>query len=156
MEPIHRLMTPLAAALRDAGSPSTYAGHARELTSAVVTASLWPLGLAASQLPSMRYSTDATPVPASVADSAPGRFFSTWWFAAWGFDWLYDALFKAPFVWAARINRNDFIDGLIGLIPAGLRGAASLATATQTGGLRWYAAVAGAGLCLLIAVVALH
>jgi NADH-quinone oxidoreductase subunit L len=95
-------------------------------------------------------------VPAALARGAATAWIGKLWKNAWGFDWLYDALFKAPFVWVARINRNDFIDGLIGLIPAGLRGAASLATATQTGGLRWYAAVAGAGLCLLIAVVALH
>ncbi len=25
-----------------------------------------------------------------IANSAPGRFLSTWWFHAWGFDWLYD------------------------------------------------------------------
>ncbi|MBN0639082.1 NADH-quinone oxidoreductase subunit L, partial [Pseudomonas aeruginosa] len=24
----------------------------------------------------------------SIANSAPGRFFGTWWFHAWGFDWL--------------------------------------------------------------------
>jgi len=29
-----------------------------------------------------------------------------------------------------------------------------LATATQNGNLRWYAAIAGAGLCVLIGVVA--
>ncbi|MCK8356956.1 NADH-quinone oxidoreductase subunit L, partial [Erwinia amylovora] len=29
----------------------------------------------------------------AIANRAPGRFFSTWWFAAWGFDWLYDKLF---------------------------------------------------------------
>ena len=32
------------------------------------------------------------------------------WFIGWGFDVLYDALFVRPFVWAARINRGDFVD----------------------------------------------
>ncbi len=32
------------------------------------------------------------------------------WFIGWGFDVLYNALFVRPFVWAARINRGDFVD----------------------------------------------
>src|SRR5690606_5407887 len=28
----------------------------------------------------------------AVARSATGRFLGAWWYAAWGFDWLYDRL----------------------------------------------------------------
>ncbi|MGV2482268.1 UNVERIFIED_CONTAM: hypothetical protein IGO34_36325, partial [Salmonella enterica subsp. enterica serovar Weltevreden] len=45
-------------------------------------------------------------------------------------------------------------DKLIGLVPATLLGSNSVLTRTQTGNLRWYAAVAAAGTCLLIALVA--
>lgn len=38
----------------------------------------------------------------SVAQSAPGRFFSTWWFHAWGFDWLYDKVFVQPYLAIAK------------------------------------------------------
>jgi NADH-quinone oxidoreductase subunit L len=31
-------------------------------------------------------------------------------FAGWGFDALYEAVFVRPFVWAARVNRGDFVD----------------------------------------------
>ena len=47
------------------------------------------------------------------------------------------------------------IDWLINLIPLTLRGANSLAAATQTGNLRWYAFAAGAGAIALIAAVAI-
>jgi len=59
-----------------------------------------------------------------------------------------------PFVFLSRIARNDPVDGAMNLVPATLSSLNTLATATQNGNLRWYAAVAGAGLCLLIAVVA--
>lgn len=37
----------------------------------------------------------------AVANSAPGRLLGTWWYNAWGFDWLYDMIFVKPF-WALR------------------------------------------------------
>ena len=95
-------------------------------------------------------------IPAALARGATTAWIGKLWKNAWGFDWLYDRLFTRPFVWLAQINRNDFVDSFIGLIAASLRGSSSVLTATQTGGLRWYAAVTGAGLCVLIAVVALH
>jgi NADH-quinone oxidoreductase subunit L len=98
----------------------------------------------------------APQIPAALKTNAATAWIGKLWKSAWGFDWLYDVLFERPFKWVANVNRSDFIDQLIGLIPASLRGAGTLATATQTGGLRWYAAVAGAGICVLIAVVALH
>ncbi|WP_040454944.1 NADH-quinone oxidoreductase subunit L [Hydrocarboniphaga effusa] len=98
----------------------------------------------------------APQIPAALKNGAATAWLGKLWKNAWGFDWLYDVLFERPFVWISRTNRNDFIDQLIGLIPASLRAASTLATTTQTGGLRWYAAVAGAGICVLIAVVALH
>jgi len=66
------------------------------------------------------------------------------------FDWLYDRLLTRPFVRAATLGRNDVADRLIGVIPATLRGANAVLAWTQTGNLRWYAAVAGAGTCLLL------
>jgi NADH-quinone oxidoreductase subunit L len=78
------------------------------------------------------------------------------WKSAWGFDWLYDRLFVKPFVWAAETNKNDVVDSIINVVPASLRGLNAALVRTQTGSLRWYAAVAGAGTCLLIALVAFH
>ena len=95
-------------------------------------------------------------IPAALANGGFSSYIGRFWKSAFGFDWLYDRLFVKPFVWAAEVNRNDFIDWLIGLIPLSLRGANSLVAATQTGNLRWYAFAAGAGACALIAAVALH
>ena len=35
---------------------------------------------------------------------------TNWWLAGWGFDWIYDKAFVQPFVWAAQINKSDFVD----------------------------------------------
>jgi len=94
-------------------------------------------------------------IPASLANGGFTKLVGQFWKSAFGFDWLYDRLFVRPFVWAAEVNRNDVVDWLIGLIPLSLRGANSLAAATQTGNLRWYAFAAGAGAVALIALVAL-
>ena len=39
-----------------------------------------------------------------------GRALHQWWFADWGFDWIYDKAFVQPFIWAAEINKSDFVD----------------------------------------------
>jgi len=95
-------------------------------------------------------------IPAALAHGGLTKQIGLFWKSAFGFDWLYDKLFVKPFVWAANINKNDIVDGFIGLIPLTLRGANSLAAATQTGNLRWYAFAAGAGAIALIAAIALH
>lgn len=94
-------------------------------------------------------------IPAGLANGSATRWIGQFWKNAFGFDWLYDRLFVRPFVWLAQVNRNDVVDWLINLIPLTLRGANSLAAATQTGNLRWYAFAAGAGAVALIAAVAI-
>jgi NADH-quinone oxidoreductase subunit L len=93
-------------------------------------------------------------LPASLVTNPATAWLASLWKNAWGFDWVYDRLFVRPFVWLSSITRNDPIDGAMNLVPATLSGLNVLASATQNGNLRWYAAVAGAGLCVLIAVVA--
>ena len=94
-------------------------------------------------------------IPAALKNHGLTQYIGRFWKNAFGFDWLYDLLFVRPFVWLAAINKDDVVDWFIGLIPAGLQGANSLLAVTQNGSLRWYALVAGAGACLLIAAVAL-
>jgi NADH-quinone oxidoreductase subunit L len=78
-----------------------------------------------------------------------------WWAAGWGFDWLYDRLFVRPVTWAARVNRADAVDfvyrGAAALTRSGYRGLAL----TETGKLRWYAAVIAGGSILFVALVIL-
>lgn len=84
-----------------------------------------------------------------------GRVLHAWWYMGWGFDRLYDAVFVQPFLWAARINKHDFIDtfytGIERLTEASYR-ALKL---TQTGLMRWYAAGIAVGSVLFLAMVAL-
>jgi NADH-quinone oxidoreductase subunit L len=75
------------------------------------------------------------------------------WLEGWGFDRLYEALVVRPYVWLARVDREDAVDQLY-------RGLAALALAlhralsrTQTGRVRWYAAGVAAGAVVVIALV---
>ena len=62
------------------------------------------------------------------------------WFAAWGFDWLYDKLFVRPYLALCHLLRRDPIDRSIGLIPLLARGGNAALVRSETGQVRWYAA----------------
>ena len=94
-------------------------------------------------------------VVSAVAQSGPGRFLGAWWFAAWGFDWLYDKLFVKPYLLACRLLGRDPIDGSIGVIPRLARGAHGLLSRSETGQLRWYAVSLVGGAVLVLAAVML-
>ncbi|MCY1545103.1 NADH-quinone oxidoreductase subunit L [compost metagenome] len=91
----------------------------------------------------------------AVAQSTPGRFLVTWWFAAWGFDWLYDKLFIKPYLLACRLLARDPIDSSIGVIPRLARGGHGILSRSETGQLRWYAASIVGGAVLVFAAVLL-
>jgi NADH-quinone oxidoreductase subunit L len=87
-----------------------------------------------------------------VANSA-GRAFEQWWFAGWGFDWIYDKAFVQPFVWVSQIDKSDFVDsfytGVARLSDLLYRGL----SATETGRIRWYTAAMAGGAVVFVAVV---
>ncbi|WXL25652.1 NADH-quinone oxidoreductase subunit L [Ectopseudomonas mendocina] len=89
----------------------------------------------------------------AVAQSGPGRFLSAWWFAAWGFDWLYDKVFVQPYLFLCRILNLDPIDRTIGLVPRLVRGGNALVTRSETGQVRWYATSIAGGAVLVLAVL---
>lgn len=91
----------------------------------------------------------------AIAQSAPGRFLGAWWYAAWGFDWLYDKLFVKPYLLATRLLGNDPIDSGIGLIPRLVRGGNGMLSSSQTGQLRWYAVSLVGGAVLVLGAVLL-
>ena len=68
-------------------------------------------------------------------------------------DWLYHRLFVVPYKTIARLNQSDAVD----MIYEGASDLTNIAhycvALTQTGRLRWYAAVMGIGLVLLIAII---
>ena len=76
----------------------------------------------------------------TFSESRPGALVHRLWLAGWGFDWIYDTFIVRPFVWAAKVNRDDFIDLIyLGDIWAS-RGINRFLAITQAGKLRWYAA----------------
>lgn len=91
----------------------------------------------------------------AVAQSAPGRFLGAWWFAAWGFDWLYGTLFVKPYLLACRLLARDPIDGSIGVVPRLARGGHNILSRSETGQLRWYTASIVGGAVLVFAAVLL-
>ena len=92
----------------------------------------------------------------AIGSSAPGRLLTAWWFAAWGFDWLYDKLFVQPYLWLTRILRRDPLDRTIGIVPVLARAGNALLSRTQNGQTRWYAATIAAGAVLVIGILMLQ
>ncbi|ATA21398.1 NADH dehydrogenase subunit L [Gibbsiella quercinecans] len=89
----------------------------------------------------------------SVAASAPGRFFSVWWFHAWGFDWLYDKLFVRPYLGIARLLQRDPLDRLMNLPAVFARFGNRGLTVSENGQVRWYIASMGVGAVVVLALL---
>ncbi|HEX5460988.1 MAG TPA: NADH-quinone oxidoreductase subunit L [Steroidobacteraceae bacterium] len=91
-------------------------------------------------------------VVARMIESPVSVALQRFWAAGWGFDRLYDRTLTRPFLWIARINRSDFIDGfytgLARMSAAGYR----LLSRSETGRVRWYAAAVAFGSATLILV----
>jgi NADH-quinone oxidoreductase subunit L len=89
----------------------------------------------------------------AIVANPVGRALHQWWFSGWGFDWVYDKAFVQPFIWAAEINKSDFVDafytGVARLTELFYRGLSQ----TETGRVRWYAMGMAAGSVLFIAMV---
>ncbi|MEY8711403.1 NADH-quinone oxidoreductase subunit L [Mangrovibacter phragmitis] len=89
----------------------------------------------------------------AIAKSAPGRLFSTWWFHAWGFDWLYDAIFVKPFKAIGWLLQRDPLNALMN-IPAILsRFAGRGLLLSESGHLRWYVASMSIGAVVVLALL---
>ena len=84
-----------------------------------------------------------------------GRTLDQWWFAGWGFDWIYDKTFVQPFIWIAEINKRDFIDGFYIGIARLSEFFYRAFSETETGRIRWYTFGMAAGSVLFIVVVLL-
>ncbi|HEY3379352.1 MAG TPA: NADH-quinone oxidoreductase subunit L [Armatimonadota bacterium] len=87
--------------------------------------------------------------PGSRVGAAVSRF----WYAGWGFDWLYDMLFVRPYLALARSNKDDVIDVFYqGIAWITLQSHVVLRR-TQTGKIRRYAVGLAVGAILVIAIV---
>ncbi len=80
---------------------------------------------------------------------------ATFWFNGWGFDALYEFLFRQPYDRLSHTGRNDWIRG----VPTGARRLCELGNrvlvVSQTGQIRWYVAGLGTGAVILTGIVLL-
>ena len=77
------------------------------------------------------------------------------WLSGWGFDRLYDLFFVRPYLWLARVNKEDFIDAGYAGIATLNRSVHSLLSLTQTGVIRWYAMGIAMGAVVFLGIVLL-
>ncbi|MCC6347849.1 MAG: NADH-quinone oxidoreductase subunit L [Nitrospirales bacterium] len=90
-----------------------------------------------------------------VARTPWGEALQRLWRSGWGFDRVYSVFFIRPFVWIARVNREDAVDlPYVGMIWAGFK-ANRFLSRTQSGKVRWYAAGIGLGALVLLGIVVL-
>ena len=83
----------------------------------------------------------------------PGRLLHRLWSSGWGFDWAYETFIVRPFVWIARINREDFIDLFyLGIIWTG-RSLNTMLSLSQNGKVRIYAVGIALGAVVALAIV---
>ncbi|SPP31454.1 NADH-quinone oxidoreductase subunit L [Arsenophonus endosymbiont of Aleurodicus floccissimus] len=91
----------------------------------------------------------------SIAKSAVGRFFTVWWYQAWGFDQLYNLIFVKSFKAIAQLLANNPVNSSMN-IPAVMShwGNKGL-TFSQNGQIRWYLASMGLGAVLMLTLLLL-
>ena len=77
------------------------------------------------------------------------------WFSGWAFDTLYNTVIVNPFIFLARVNRKDIIDGFYALIVVVSQAANGLIVRSQTGSLRWYALTVAGGLVVMVSLGAI-
>jgi NADH-quinone oxidoreductase subunit L len=89
----------------------------------------------------------------AVAKSAPGRFFGTWWFHAWGFDWLYDKVFIKPFLGIAWLIKRDPLNAVMNTPAILSRLAGRGLVFSENGYLRWYVASMSIGAVVVLGLL---
>ncbi|NOT13423.1 MAG: NADH-quinone oxidoreductase subunit L [Methylococcaceae bacterium] len=72
--------------------------------------------------------------------------------SGWGMDALYETLLVRPFITLSTMNKNDVVDGLYVGVAWLVRGLHRMASATQTGRVRWYGASMVFGAVFIIAI----
>ncbi|MFV9996754.1 MAG: NADH-quinone oxidoreductase subunit L [Arsenophonus endosymbiont of Dermacentor nuttalli] len=90
-----------------------------------------------------------------IANSAAGRWFTAWWYQAWGFDQIYNFIFVRPFKAIAQLLENDPVNSLMNLPAVISRWANKGLTFSQNGQIRWYLASMGLGAVLMLALLLL-
>jgi NADH-quinone oxidoreductase subunit L len=87
--------------------------------------------------------------------NALGRAIHEFWYADWGFDFLYDRVFVAPVVWFAQVDKRDIIDKFYDGLAALSRACYRALSVTESGRMRWYAASIVGGTVVFVFIVLL-
>jgi NADH-quinone oxidoreductase subunit L len=127
----------------------TSAGVSAELILQIIAAVVSLTGILAAYLLFIR----APNLVSSAVRTAWGDVLHRFWFAGWGFDWLYSTLIVRPFAWLAHVNKDDVIDLIYQGIAWLSQALHHLFSLTQTGKVRWYAMGIAAGAVVTIAIV---
>jgi len=92
---------------------------------------------------------------AKLTGSPTGKILHRYWFRGWEFDALYDRILVRPYVFLARLDREDIIDSFFDLI-SWLGGLAHrVLSMTQNGRMRTYAAGLAIGAAVVVGMVVL-
>jgi NADH-quinone oxidoreductase subunit L len=120
-----------------------------ELALQFIAAAASLLGICLAYVLFLRYPQS----PDNLLRTPWGAALHRYWFAGWGFDWLYDRCLVQPYVWLARADANDVIDpiydGIAWLTQIGYHDLSR----TQTGQVRRYAMGIAIGAVIIIAIV---
>lgn len=90
-----------------------------------------------------------------LASSPTGSLLWRYWFAAWGFDWLYDRLFVRPWNALTTLHRTDWAQVAVNVAPRTAVMLNARLAVTENGNLRWYALTLFAGGTLLLLLLLL-
>lgn len=88
----------------------------------------------------------------NLMSSEAAKFLHKFWFSGWAMDALYQRLFVNPFVWLAKVNRNDLFDSGYNYLVLISRMGHSAVTKAQTGYLGWYLISMAIGLVAVLIV----
>ncbi|BDH45098.1 NADH-quinone oxidoreductase subunit L [Salmonella enterica subsp. enterica serovar Choleraesuis] len=89
----------------------------------------------------------------AVSRSALGRVLTTWWYNAWGFDWLYDKVFVKPYLGIAWLLKRDPLNALMNIPAIISRFAGKGLVMSENGQLRWYVGSMGIGAVVVLALL---
>jgi NADH-quinone oxidoreductase subunit L len=120
-----------------------------ELTLQIIASIMSLAGIFMAYLFFLRRPQDAE----KLAQTSGGASLQRFWFSGWGFDRLYDTLFVRPYLWAARVNKDDFIDSGYTKIAKFNRGVHHVLSFTQTGSIRWYAMGITLGAVMFLGII---
>jgi NADH-quinone oxidoreductase subunit L len=132
-------------------APESHATGLTEAMSKAIAAAVFFIGFYAAY----RMYLGSRAFVTELSETSAGRALHRFWFAGWGFDWLYERAFVRPVVWFARFDKSDFVDAIYAGLALLARGCYRALSFTETGRLRWYAACIVGGAVVYVAIVLL-